>query len=129
MSKEKILLIDDDLDLVESTKVILESQGFSIITANNGKQGVQELINNKPDLVILDIMMDTNLDGYNTLHTIRNDEFGKNIPVIMMTGIAEAMGVNLRDGVEDDNLFQNVVYLDKPVEADDLINSVKDMLK
>ena len=97
MANETILLIDDDQDLVESTKVILESQDFSVLTANSGKQGIEELKKNKADLIILDIMMDTNLDGYNTLHFIRKEDYGKDIPIIMMTGIAEAMGVNLRD--------------------------------
>lgn len=128
MANKKILLIDDDLDLVESTKVILESQGYSVFTANNGKQGIEELKNNLPDLIILDIMMDTDLDGYNTLHFIKKENYGKDIPIIMMTGIAEAMGVNLRDGVEDEKLFSNVTYLDKPVEQEELLNTIQSLL-
>ncbi len=129
MANETILLIDDDQDLVESTKVILESQDFSVLTANSGKQGIEELKKNKADLIILDIMMDTNLDGYNTLHFIRKEDYGKDIPIIMMTGIAEAMGVNLRDGVEDEKLFSNVIYLDKPVEQVELIENINSLLK
>ncbi|MFC2097019.1 response regulator transcription factor [Bacteroidota bacterium] len=127
MANAKILLVDDDRDLIESTKVILESQDYSVETAFNGAEGIEKFKSCNPDLIILDVMMESDLSGYNALHKFKKEN--NSIPIIMMTGISETMGVNLRSGVEDDDLFSNVSYLDKPVDPEVLFDEVKRLLK
>jgi CheY-like chemotaxis protein len=127
--KNKILLIDDDVDIIASLKAILTKQGYDIITAPNGKIGYQKLTEEKPDFLILDVMMDNDLEGYNLLHTIKkNPEFRK-MPIIMLTGMSNALGVNLMDGVEDEEMFPNVRFQDKPVDPDVLVGMIKEMLQ
>ena len=126
--KNKILLIDDDEDIIVSLQAILTSYGFEVITAPNGKIGYQKLIEEKPELLILDVMMDNDLEGYNLLHTIKKSADNKNLPIILFTGMVDQMGVNLISGVEDENLFPNVRFQDKPVDPLILVDMIKEML-
>ncbi|MFA6922711.1 MAG: response regulator [Bacteroidales bacterium] len=122
--KKKILIIDDDKDLTRSYQVMIENSGFDVITAQNSKEGFEKLENEKPDLLILDVMMNSNLEGYNLLHIIKiNDKF-RELPVIMLTGMIDSLGVNLKSGVEDDEMFPKVVFRDKPISPTELISLI-----
>jgi two-component system, OmpR family, alkaline phosphatase synthesis response regulator PhoP len=127
--KKKILLIDDDEDLLRSFQVILENNGFEVITALDGKTGYSKLKIENPDLLILDVMMRSNLEGYNLLHTIKKEPEYKEKPVILLTGILDQLGVNLYPGVDDELLFPNVRFQDKPVDPNELIKMIGEMLK
>ncbi len=126
MAKVKILIVDDDIDLIEGTKAILESQNYEVLTANSGKEGLERLQQETPNLLILDVMMDSNLDGYNNLHKIKKIPKIKDIPIIMLTGMAGELGVNLREATED---FDNVVFYDKPINPQILLEQIEIMLK
>jgi two-component system, OmpR family, alkaline phosphatase synthesis response regulator PhoP len=127
--KRKILLIDDDEDLLRSFQVTLENHGFDVITGTDSKIGFLMLKNDKPDLLVLDVMMNTNLEGYNLLHVIKNDPEYKNMPIIMLTGMRDLMGVNLYSAVEDESLFPNVRFQDKPINPHFLVEIIEEMLK
>ena len=116
MFMKKILLIDDDQDLLRSFEVTLENQGFTTLTANNGQEGLSRLQKESPDLLVLDVMMDTDLEGYNLLHKIKKDPSNKELPVILLTGMVDQLGVNLYSGVEDKDTFPNVHFHNKPVD-------------
>ena len=113
MENKKLLIIDDDEDILESLKVILESHNFSVNTASDREQGLKQISMNKPDLIILDNMMDTDLEGYGMLNEFRKDDSLKSIPVIMYSGMAEQTGVNFRSAVENEKMFPNVSFVDK----------------
>lgn len=127
--KKKILLIDDDEDLLRSFQVTLEICGFDVITAFDGKNGLSRLKNDRPDLVVLDVMMNTNLEGYNLLHVIKNESEYRKLPIIMLTGMRDLIGVNLTSAVEDESIFQNVRFQDKPVNPRFLAEIIEEMLK
>lgn len=127
--KNTILLVDDDQDLIRSIQVVLENQNFNVLTANNKVEGIKMLKETKPDLLVLDVMMDTNLAGYNMLHEIKKEEEFVLLPVIVLTGMLDELGVNLISGVEDDQLFQNVRFQNKPVDPMMLVEIIKEMLK
>jgi len=115
--KTKILLVDDEKDIVEFLEYNLAKEGFEIITANNGEEALEKL-NQKPDLILLDIMM-PKMDGYQTCSRIRKiDEF-KNTPIIFLTAkaseIDEVYGLEL--GADD--------YIQKPISPKKLIARVK----
>lgn len=129
MPNLKILVVDDDRDLVDSTQAILETHNYEVITAHSGDQCIAVFKKHNPDLILLDVMMDTDLDGYNTLHYLKKYYKNKNVPIIIMTGISDALGVNLRDGVDDQNLFTNVTYMEKPIEPDILLLEIEKLLK
>lgn len=128
MDKSKILVIDDDTDLLVSTKLLLEANNYEVATSNNTKNGLQVLNIFKPDLVILDIIMDSNLEGFNFLNDLKSDVSLKKIPVIMNTSMAEAIGVNMRSTIEDSDDFPETRFIEKSGDLDELLKAVKELL-
>jgi CheY-like chemotaxis protein len=126
--KKKILLIDDDQDLQRSFQVSLESNGYIVITAPDGNEGFEKLKKEKPDLVVLDVMMDTNLEGYSLLHKIKQEPENKGLPIILLTGMADQLGVNLFSAVENIAILPNVRFQDKPIDPMFLMELIYEML-
>lgn len=119
---KKILLIEDNKDVRENTAEILELAQYSVITAKNGKEGVELAQKQKPDLIICDIMMPV-LDGHGTLHLLSKNEETSSIPFIFLTAKAERS--DFRKGMEmgaDD-------YLTKPFDDVELLNAIESRLK
>ena len=83
----KILVVDDDRDFIKITRMILQSQKYEVITAANGEEGLEVMRREKPDLVILDVMMSYILEGLDTRRQMAADPGLKNIPVIMSTSL------------------------------------------
>lgn len=125
---KKILIIDDDIDLRQSFEVTLESQGFMVYSSPNGEEGYDLLLTEKPDLLVLDVMMRTSLEGYNLLHKIKQEEQFKNMPVILLTGMADQLGVNLASGVDDTKLLPHVYFQDKPIDPLKLVKMITDLI-
>lgn len=88
METKKILIIDDDPGLQKSLKEKLEEEGFIVLLAENAPKGLEEAINNHPDLILLDIVMPT-IDGIEMLKALREDDWGKNVKVILLTNLRE----------------------------------------
>ncbi|MES2566879.1 MAG: response regulator [Bacteroidota bacterium] len=121
MSK-KILLIEDNLDVRENTAEILTLAQYAVVTAVNGKEGVEKALSEKPDLIICDIMMPV-LDGHGALHLLSKNEETASIPFIFLTAKAERG--DFRKGMEmgaDD-------YLTKPFDDVELLNAIESRLK
>jgi len=117
-----ILVIDDNPDIRENTAEILELAGYKPLTAENGRQGVDLAIKEKPSLIICDIMM-PELDGYGVLHLLRKNPDTQHIPFIFLTAKAER--TDFRKGMEmgaDD-------YITKPFDEIELLNAVEARLK
>lgn len=119
---QHILLIEDNNEVRENTAEILELAGYKVYTAENGKAGVETALQNKPDLIICDIMMPV-LDGYGVLHLINKNPALKDIPFIFLTAKAERN--DFRKGMEmgaDD-------YITKPFTDIELLNAIESRLK
>jgi len=119
---KKILLIEDNDDIRENTVEILELANYKVIFAANGKIGVEKALQEKPDLIICDIMMPV-LDGYGVLHAVHKNDAIKNTPFIFLTAKTERN--DFRKGMElgaDD-------YITKPFEGTELLNAVDSRLK
>ena len=129
MNKSKILIIDDDVDLSASTKLFLETHNYEVAAAVNTKTGLQILKSFKPDLIILDIIMDSNLEGFNFLNDLKSDDSLKNIPVIMNTSMAQSIGVNMRSAIEEADNFPKTRFVEKSGEWDELLKAVKEFLE
>jgi len=84
-----ILIVDDDPDITDSLKIILESHDYIIRTASNGKEAVKALEEQKPDLMILDIMMATDTEGFDLAYDLKDKPEFKNIPIIILTSFLE----------------------------------------
>src|SRR5688572_8722809 len=120
--KKKILLIEDNLEVRENTSEILDLAGYNVVSAPNGKAGVELAQKENPDLIICDIMM-PELDGYGVLHILNKNEDTASIPFIFLTAKTEKTdirkGMNL--GADD--------YLTKPFDDTDLLNAVEARLR
>ncbi len=120
--KAKILLIDDDADFIESTKIILESKPYEVIVAVDGNDGLRKAREEKPDLILLDIIMPIE-NGFTAAEHLKKDPKLAKIPVIMLTSYATkgaGTGIPRSRGLEveyDD-------YIDKPVRPDELLAAV-----
>jgi|SRR5271157_1189418 len=119
----KIMVIDDEPDLVEVVKLILESDGYQVVTANGGQEALEKMGKEMPDLVLLDIIM-PRMDGWEVFSRIRSDQKTKDIPVIMLTAkdqrIDKLIGLHV---VRVDD------YITKPFGRSELLASIKRILK
>jgi len=128
MNKNKILIIDDDVDLLASTKLFLESKNYEVETAINSKIGLGILKSFHPELIILDVMMDTNLEGFNFLNELKSDDNFKETPIIMSTGMAKSIGVNMRAAIEEVNSLPKTKFIDKSGDWEELLEAIKELL-
>jgi CRP/FNR family transcriptional regulator, polysaccharide utilization system transcription regulator len=119
---KKILLVEDNTEVRENTAEILELAGYDVLTAENGKVGVEKAVKESPDLIICDIMMPV-LDGYGTLHMLSKNDKTAHIPFIFLTAKAERS--DMRKGMEmgaDD-------YITKPFDDIELLNAIESRFK
>ena len=124
----KILIIDDDHDYVESVVNLLEAKGYTVAAAYNGADGVEKAKADKPDLILLDVMMSTKDEGFNVARELQGVEDVKGTPVIMVTGVRKEM--NLPFGFEPDETWLPVKQiLEKPVKPQVLLDAVAEALK
>ena len=120
-----ILVVDDDRDFVNITRMILESQHYQVITAANGEQGLTVMRREKPDLVILDIMMSYIMDGLDVRRKMAEDSALQRIPVIMVTSLTSARAhgeMPAHDYIPDSQ------WLNKPIDPDVLLERVLTLL-
>ena len=123
----RILVIDDDPLFVEATKTILESKDYQVLTASDGDIGLQKVREEKPDLVLLDIIMPTQ-DGFSVCEEIKKDPQLADIPVVMLHSFAQKKGetdIPVSAGLE----LEAEGYIDKPVEPEELLRYVGKMLQ
>jgi two-component system alkaline phosphatase synthesis response regulator PhoP len=125
--KAKILLIDDDKDFVEATKLVLESKPYEVITAYNGSEGLKQAKTEKPDLIILDVIMPVK-DGFNAAEELKKDPELNKIPVIMLTSFADRRGETSLS-VSQGLTLDTEDYIDKPVAPEELLKRVEKLLK
>lgn len=116
MNKKKILVVDDEPHIVETLKDRLEFAGYTIVTACDGEEGLKKAKEEKPDLILLDILM-PKIDGYNFLRILKLDEDIKDIPVIMLTAKADMKGLFAPEGI--------VGYVTKPFDQKELLDKIE----
>lgn len=120
----KILIIDDDIDLVEVMRITLETAGFDVIDAQEGKKGLERLRKEKPDVLILDVMMDTQDEGFHLAYQIRSEELIKDIPILMVTAVGSQTGYDF-DPQKDEDFLPVDEFIEKPVNPQKLVETVK----
>ena len=125
--KVKILLVDDDRDFVEATRLVLESKPYEVITAYNGNEGLNKAKNEKPDLIILDVIMPVK-NGFNAAEELKKDPELNAIPVIMLTSFADRVGETTLS-VSQGLTLDTEDYIDKPVSPQELLKRVEKLLR
>ena len=129
MAKPKIMVVDDDVDYVESTAAVLGSRGYEVIAAHDGKEGMEKAKSELPQLIIIDLMMNTINEGYDFCLEIRKDKRFKNIPLLMVSSAHQNEMFKDLNFVPDDIWFPIDTFLDKPVNADTLLEHVNRLVK
>jgi len=121
---KKIMIIDDDIDLVEAMRITLETDDYEVIDAQDGQKGLEILKKEKPDLLILDVMMGTLDEGFHVAYQIRNDEEIKDIPILMITAVGAQTGFEF-DLQRDEDFLPVNEFIEKPVNPQILLDTVK----
>jgi DNA-binding response OmpR family regulator len=118
MSPKKILVVDDEVDLVETVRFPLEMEGFDVLVSYNGEDALSQARKEKPDLIILDLML-PKLDGYKVCRLLKFDERYKHIPILMLTAKTQEKDkiLGMETGADE--------YITKPFEMDYLMEKVK----
>lgn len=122
MTKKKILIVDDEAELVDLVKIRLEAAGYDVIKAYDGQEGLEKAKSEKPDLVLLDIMM-PKMDGYKVCGLLKMDARFKKIPVILFSAKAQKEDAQLAKEVGADQ------YVTKPFEAAVLLSKIRELIK
>jgi two-component system alkaline phosphatase synthesis response regulator PhoP len=125
--RAKILLVDDDIDFVETTKVILESKSYEVIIANNGDEGLRKAREEKPDLILLDVIMPVK-DGFTAAEQLKKDPQLSKIPTLMLTAFAEKR-METSIPVSRGFTLETEDYIEKPVSPEELLARVGRYLK
>lgn len=125
----KVLIIDDDPDIVEAMKVVLESRHYQVKSAKTGEEGLRDMRRDKPDLVILDVMMETADKGFDVAREMKWDPAYKHIPILMLTAIKERTGLDFRKEAGDEHWLPVDDYCDKPLHPEELVSKVEALLK
>jgi CheY-like chemotaxis protein len=123
----KILIIDDDPDIVTACTLALNSAGHKIVAATSGKEGLEKIKAEKPNLIILDVMMETHTEGFKLSLKLHSPDPSselaqfKNIPILMLTAIHSTTPLHYEPDID----FLPVdLFVDKPIDPDDLIRKV-----
>ncbi len=124
----KILIVDDDPDIVEAMKVVLESKDYKVTSAKSGEEGLKKVKVDKPDLIILDIMMETGDKGFDVARVLKRDKNFKNIPILMLTAIKEKTGLDFKNEAGDEAWLPVDDYVEKPLKPDELLAKVDALL-
>jgi CheY-like chemotaxis protein len=129
MEKYKILIVDDDADLSGSLKVILEHAGYDALTAASRTEGMEKVRTEQPNLIILDVMMETWQDGFEMSRDLKGDPQFKSTPILMLTSIEEMTGIEVKSSAGDPVWLPVDGFLDKPVQPDTLLTEVRKLLQ
>jgi DNA-binding response OmpR family regulator len=131
MVEAKILVIDDDPDFVDAVTPILQSARYNVISAANPVEGKEKILKEKPDLILLDIMMDSLFDGFSLCHDIKTSKEFEDVqdtPIIFVSAVKEMTGSRFKFTGEEQGLTGPDDYIDKPVKPDDLIARIEKLL-
>lgn len=125
--KKKILLVDDDIDLLEQNKVLIESKGYEVITADNIKTAWELFNKEKPYAAVLDLIMEEHDSGFILSFKIKRDAYGKTIPVFLLTSATYVTGFKFDVATDEEKEWIKCDgILHKPVIVDDLVQKLEE---
>jgi CheY-like chemotaxis protein len=122
----KILVVDDDPDFVEITSIILENNGFEVVSASDSEEAIEKMRSEKPDLVLLDIMMSQPLDGIEVSRKMLEDDTINKVPIIVVSSITDSP--HLKEFPSNEYLPLDD-WITKPAQPEDLLAKINKYLK
>ena len=126
--KHKILMVEDEIDVLEANKIVLEHNNYEVFSATN-VEVAKELLETQPvDLILLDVMMEKDTDGFNFAQYVKGSKQHKHIPIIMVTAVNQR--TQFKFDIEKDGDYLPVEkFMEKPIDPDDLIVTIRGLLK
>jgi CheY-like chemotaxis protein len=131
-ASKKILVIDDDPDFIAAVTPILKSALYEVVMASNPREAKEQIFKENPDLILLDIMMDSLFDGFSLCHAIKTSREFKdfnNTPIIFVSAVKEIAGSRFQFKSDEEGMAGPDDYIDKPVKPDDLLARIAKLLK
>ena len=128
--QKNIFVADDDIDVVTFVSTVLEKSGCKVISAKDGEEALNKIRANRPDLIILDILMPKQ-SGIKLYRELKTDQSLKDIPVVILSGISKRTFLRSQEALTEfggEAVPEPEVYIEKPVEADDLAQTVSEVL-
>ena len=122
MEQKHVLIVDDDPDIVLASRLILESAGFVVDEAENGKECLAKMRQKRPDLVLMDVMMANPLDGYYTTQQRADDAELRNVPIVMISSIATSQ---YAETFPTNQYLEIREFISKPIDPENLLKTVK----
>lgn len=126
--RKTVLVADDDPDIVEALTTVLEASGFDVESAPNGQECLRKVRQKKPDVLILDVMMTTETEGFHVAYEIRQDPKLRDLPVLMLTAIEQKTGFRFSPEQDEDYLPVEQ-FVTKPIEPDELVRRINALLE
>lgn len=124
---KRILIVDDDRDYGDALRIVLENQGYAVNHVLNIRDGKKALTAERPDLIILDVMMDRHVDGFDFCYDLKHDEAFRAIPIMMVTAVTEKTGFKFSPETDGEYL-QAEAYVSKPIPVAELLSRVNRMI-
>ncbi len=128
--KKNILVVDDDIDVITFVSTVLEKIGYKVIGAKDGEEALSKIKGNKPDLIILDILMPKQ-SGIKMYRELKTHESLKDIPVVILSAISKRTFLRSQEALTEfggEAVPEPEVYIEKPVEPEDLAQTVREVL-
>lgn len=126
-NKKKVLIVDDDANLVEIYSMVFKSEGFSVLVASSGKEGLKISLAETPDIILLDVLMPV-MDGFEMLRELRKaNEYGQNVPVIMLTNLSAGGKIDIIKKIAETGPVSYIVK--SSFKPQDVVQKVKERLK
>jgi DNA-binding response OmpR family regulator len=127
MEGKKILIIDDDRDYGDALRMVLENNGYRVRQLLNIREGRQAIEEERPDLIILDVMLERHTDGFDLCYAMKHDERCRQIPILMVTAVTEKTGFKFSPETDGEYLEADA-YVAKPIPVAELLGRVNRMI-
>ena len=124
----KIVLVDDNTDYLFTMETFLQRNGFDVYTADDGQKGLELIRREKPDVVLLDVMMESLFSGFELCKKMRTEDELKHIPIIGISGMGDELGVDYKQ-FPDFEYFSPDAFLDKPVDKQRLLELIPETIE
>ncbi len=127
-SRKRVLLVDDDVDFVEANRAVLEKANFAVSVAYSGEQCLKEIEREKPDVMVVDVMMERMSTGFVLSRKLKKDPDYKRIPILMLTAITERTGFHFDPATDGPEWLPVDDYAEKPLDPEELIHRINQLL-
>lgn len=128
MSNPKVLVVDDDIDYVEAITTVLEANGYEVVVAYEGKEGLEKAKSELPQVILVDLMMNTINEGYDLVRDIRSDDRFGEVPLIMISAAHQVGVFKNANFAPDEVWFPIDMFMDKPIDFKVLLKHLDRML-